>query len=198
VVVFCLLTVVIFQFAMPASPPARQAMAAGALWVALLFGSTLGFSRLVAAETETGGLEAILVSPIDRGALFVGKWLSGMAFSSAVAAVLLPAFVALLGLRVDGGQMLALAAVIVVGLVGWVAAGVLLAFMAQTTRARDVLLPVLLFPLVMPLVVAGVHATGAVIDGSNDQLGSALALIVAFDVVFWVLGFLAMGPVAEG
>jgi len=197
VLVFALLMVVVFQFAMPSEPLARQSLAPGALWVALLFGSTLGLARLMAGEADGAGFDALLASPADRGALFVGKWLSGYAFSLLVAALLLPAFVALLAIRVAPPVLAALGAVVALGLVGWVAAGVLLAAMTTATRAREVLLPVLLYPLVLPLVVPAVQAAGSVLAGGGAGLAAALVLIAAYDVVFCVLGFLLYGRVLE-
>jgi heme exporter protein B len=169
--------------------------------VALLFGSTLGLARLLGAETEAGAATALLLSPADRGALFAGKWLSGYGFSMGVAVVLLPAMIALLSIGVAPTAFLALLAVIALGLVGWVAAGVLIAAVTASTRAREVLLPVLLYPLVLPLVVPAVHAVDSVLRGSasdpGGSLGRAVLLIGAYDVAFWVLGFLLLGKVLE-
>jgi heme ABC exporter ATP-binding subunit CcmA/heme exporter protein CcmB len=196
VLVFALLVVVIFQFSLPPVIAVRQAAAAGAFWVALLLGSTLGISRAMAAETESGGMTGLLVSPIDRGALFAGKWLAGYGFAFLVGALLVPAFAVLLELRVSWAQLAGLVGVLALGLAGWSAAGVLLGGMAVNTRAREVLLPVLLYPLVLPLVIPAVQATAIVLSGAplSEAVGP-LALIAAYDIVFLVLGFLFLSHV---
>jgi heme exporter protein A len=198
VIVFALLVIVVFEFALPVDDATRVAVAPGALWVAMLFGSTLGLSRLLGAEVDSGGLDGLRMSPIDRGAVFVGKWSAGCVFTGLVASILLPALVALLGLDVDAGRMLALALVLTLGLVGWVASGVLLGTMAVGTRAREVLLPVLLYPLVVPLVIPAVSASAAILSGATMMgLGAALTLLIAYDVAFWVVAFLLYGSVME-
>ncbi|MFN2115599.1 MAG: heme ABC exporter ATP-binding protein CcmA [Anaerolineae bacterium] len=196
VFVFALLVVVIFQFSLPASPTVRQTAAAGAYWIALLLGSTLGVSRAMAVETESGGMTGLLVSPVDRGALFVGKWLAGYGFALLVGLALVPAFVVLLELQAGVAQIATLLAVVALGLVGWSAAGVLLGGMSVNTRAREVMLPVLLYPLVLPLVIPAVQASSMVLEGATlSEVGAPLALIAAYDLVFLVLGFLFLSHV---
>jgi heme exporter protein A len=198
VVVFALLVVVIFQFALPPEAPVRSAVAPGALWIALLFGASLGLGRLAGTEADSGGVTGLRLCPVDRGALFVGKWFTACVFTALVTGVLLPALVVLLGLSVGPGRLLALGGVVVFALAGWVATGVVMAALAASTRAREVLLPVLLFPVVLPLVVAAVQATAAVLGGGGvASVTTPLLLVVAYDVVFWVLGFLLYGHVLE-
>jgi heme exporter protein A len=199
VLVFALLVTVIFQFALPREPETGMLVgAAGALWSALLFGSTLGLSRALGAEMDQGGMLGLMVAPIDRGAIFVGKWLSGYALSLVLAAGLLPAGLVWLG--IPASRMVGLAGIVALGLVGWVAAGTLVAAMAVASRAREVLLPVLLFPLVLPLILPAVEASALLLAprvGDGPNLVPHLALIAAFDVIFLVLGFLLLPFVAE-
>ena len=198
VLVFALLATVIFQFALPREPSGQVVGAAGALWIALLLGSTLGLSRAMGSELDSGGMTGLLMAPVDRGALFVGKWLAGYALGLLVALGLLPAGVVWLGIPID--RLPALTLVVALGLVGWVAAGTLLAAMAVGTRAREVLLPVLLFPVVLPLIIPCVQVTAALLNpppvaGPSPVL--PLALVLAFDVIFLVLGFLLLPFVVE-
>jgi heme exporter protein A len=195
IVTFGLLVTVIFHFAFPTEERLLMLLAPGALWVALLFGSTLGLARAMAAEADCGGLTAMLASPADRGAVFLGKYLSGYAFALAVALPLMVAITILLGL--PAGPLLGLAAIVGLGLVGWVAAGTMIAALTTRTRAREVLLPVVLFPLVLPLVIACVEASAAVVAGGRS-LASALALVGAYDVVFLVLAYLLFPAIVEG
>jgi heme exporter protein B len=193
VLVFALLVIVIFQFTLPTAPSGVVLGAPGALWVALLFGSTLGLSRALGSEIDGGGMTGLLLAPIDRGALFLGKWLSGWLFSLAVAACLLVAGTAWLNL--PPAQLPALAAVLALGLAGWTAAGTLLGAMAVRSRAREVLLPVLLYPVVLPLVIPAVRLTELLLApeaAAAEGLMPLVALIVAYDIILFVLGFLLM------
>ena len=188
----------IFQFVLPPDGYLRSSAAPGVLWVALLFGSTLGFARLLGAEVDSGGLTALAVSPVDRGAVFAGKWLAAYLFSMLVAAILLPTLVVLMGLTLTGSTVLALGAIAAAALAGWSATGVMLGTVAVSARAREVLLPVLLYPLVLPLVVPAVNASGAVIRGEPaSALVAPIVLILAYDVIFWVMGFLLFEYVME-
>lgn len=199
VFVFALLVVVVFQFTLPRSPEGGLIGAPGALWVALLFGSSLGLARSMGVEIEGGGMQGLLLAPIDRGVLFVGKWLGGYLFSLLVAACLLPIFVVWLGL--PPGRLPVLFGILALGLVGWVAAGTLMAAVAAGTRASEVLLPLLLFPVVLPLVIAAVRATGLALEPADPMaagLGPLLLLVAAADLIFWVLGFLLLPVAVEG
>jgi len=139
----------------------------------------------------------LLISPADRGALFVGKWLAGYFFACLVAAFVLPALVVTWALPTD--HLLALAGVLALGLVGWMATGTLLGAVAVSTRAREVLLPVLLFPLVLPLVLPAVNATATVLAGGPlQELVAPLVLVAAYDLIFLVLGFLLFSYTVEG
>ncbi len=191
VLVFALLVVVIFQFALPAAPAGQLIGTPGALWVALLFGSTLGLARALGVEIDGGGMTGLVLAPIDRGAIFLGKWLSGWLFSLAVAACLL--LVCTAWLNLPPARLPALMGVLALGLVGWGAAGTLLAAMAASTRAREVLLPVLLYPVVLPLVIPAVRLTELVLatEGAPAaDLWPLVTLIAAYDVILMVLGFL--------
>ncbi len=162
-------------------------VAPGAYWVALLFGGTLGLGRLMAAELDGDALSALRLSPLDPGALFVGKWAAASIFGLTVATALAPLWVALFAL--EASAALGLIAVAAAGVPGWAAVGVLVAALGATARGREVVLPILAFPLLLPLVLAAVRASAAVIGGATTTaLGPALALMGAYGVVFWVVG----------
>ena len=197
VLVFALLVIVIFQFTLPADTTGGVVGAPGALWIALMFGSTLGLARALGGEIDGGGMTGLLLAPIDRAALFFGKWLSGWLFSLIVAACVLVTSVAWLNVPPD--RLPALAGVLALGMAGWVAAGTLLGMVAMNTRAREVLLPVLLYPAVLPLAIPAVRLTGIVMAAGGEGGGTwpLLALVAAFDVIFLVLGFLLFPFVVE-
>lgn len=194
-IVFALIVAVLFGYAFPRGPDALRELAPGAMWVALLFGAMPGLARAISADVETGALDSIRMSPIDRGALFVGPWLSAWAMSVVTAGVLIPALAALL--RLDADRLPALFGIAVLGLAGWAAAGVLTSAMAVSARARDLLLPVLLLPLVLPLVLPAVTATAGVLGDPNAQIGLSLVIVGAYDIVFLVSGFLLLPLVLD-
>lgn len=197
VVVLGALIIVILHFAFPVGAALRPASAPGALWVAILFGSILGLSRSLSSEVEAGGMTGLLVSPADRGALFLGKWLAGFFFALFVSIALFAALAVLFA--VPSVDLSVLGATLVLGLAGWVAAGTLMSGMAVSTRAREVLLPIILFPLALPLVVPAVGASTVAFGlAPAVDLASSLALMAAYDVVYMVTGFLFFSHVVEG
>lgn len=186
--VFAALCGTVLAYAFSDVTPDLPRIAPGAYWVALLFGGTLGLGRMIAAEVDGDALSALRLTGLDGGALFLGKWAAATAFTLAIACVLAPLWVALFALR--PGDVLGLAAVAAAGVPGWAAAGVLVAGISATARGREVLLPILLFPLLLPLVLAAVRATGGALAGAPlTELGPALALMAAYDVIFCVVGF---------
>ena len=195
-IVYALIIAIVFGYAFPRGPEALRELAPGALWVALLFGAMPGLSRAISADAESGALDSLRVSPIDRGALFVGPWLSAWGMSVVTAAALMPVVVALLGL--DIAHVPALFGIAVLGLIGWSAAGVLTSAMAVTARAREILLPVILLPLVLPLILPAVTATAAALGDPNSQVAASLTIVGAYDVVFLVAGFLLLPFVLDG
>ena len=218
--IFSVLVIAVFFYALPlqdllvVNPEWRPVLLPGIAWVALLMASTLGLARGMAGELQAGGWTGLLVSPSDRGALFIGKWLAGYLFNLAVLAVFLPVMAVVLAAPVL--RLAMFAAIVALGLVGWTAAGTLLNAMITRTRAREVLLPVLLYPLVLPLLLPAVRASSSVLSDSlpvfglpatglgagtpvaTGALGAALVLVVAYDVVFWLVGFLFFPYVLEG
>ena len=185
--VFGLVVTVIFQFGLPRGLDGLAAGAAGALWVAMLFAAVLAQGRGVAAEQEAGGLLGLRAAPVDLGAVFTAKWLTAWLTCAVLLLALLPAFVIWLGLPAERAP--ALGAVALLGLAGWCAVGTLVAALGASSRARETLLPLLGFPLALPLLLPCVQASNLVLEGAPaSALAPALVLIGAFGVIFWVLG----------
>jgi heme exporter protein B len=180
--VFALLVLVIFTFALDLRADIAGLVAPGVFWAAILFAGVLSLGRGSAAERDRGTLEGLLLAPVDRGALFVAKVTSSALFMLAVEAALLPVFAAFFDLPV---LRLRLVPVLLLGTLGFAGVGTLFAALAAASRAREVLLPVLLFPVAVPLVIGSVKATAAVVDGT--AFGPWLSLLGVFDVVFLVV-----------
>jgi heme exporter protein B len=198
VVFLAALILLLFGFALGPEVEALQQAAGGVIWLTVLFAGVLSFNRSYEQELENGALDMLLLYPGDRRSIFIGKLIANLAFVLLVEMILLPTAALLYDLPI-ARFALPLGAVIALGTIGFVTLGTFYAAMASRLRAREVLLPLLLFPMLIPLLVAAVEATGAVLAG--DAMGDAgawMRLLVVFDVVFLVAAFLAFEYVIEG
>ncbi|MHB1170376.1 MAG: heme exporter protein CcmB [Longimicrobiales bacterium] len=198
VVFLAALILLLFGFALGPEVEALQQAAGGVIWLTVLFAGVLSFNRSYEQELENGALDMLLLYPGDRRSIFVGKLIANLAFVLLVELILLPTAAFLYDLPI-AQFVLPLAAVITLGTIGFVTLGTFYAAMASRLRAREVLLPLLLFPMLIPLLVAAVEATGAVLAGdAMGDAGSWMRLLVVFDVVFLIAAFLAFEYVIEG
>ncbi|MBF0125075.1 MAG: heme exporter protein CcmB [Magnetococcales bacterium] len=191
---FVVATLVLFQAAF--EPDQRQALQLlpGLLWITALFSSMLGLGRVFQAEEEDGALEGLLLAPIPRGAIFLGKWCSNLLLTILVELALVPLTLVLFNVDrwPDVGAMLA---ILWLGSLGLTGLGVLLAAMTQQARARESLLALLLLPLVTPLLIAGVQAMAALLQQDMALALPWLRLMLVFDLVYlavapWAFGWL--------
>jgi heme exporter protein B len=176
---FALLALVIFNFAFDLRADNKAAIAPGALWVAFVFASLLGLGRTIAAEREKGLMDRLLLCPVDRKAIYLAKLLGNLLFIGVVEVVALPVFAALFNVPLFG----ALLPIVLLGTLGIAAVGTLFSAMAAATQARELLLPILVFPLIVPVVIGAVRATGDLMLPSVNQ-PPWIGLMIAFDVIF--------------
>ncbi len=189
VLVFSLLVMVIFNFAFEPGPDTAGLVAPGVLWVSFTFAGVLGLNRSFILEKEQGCLEGLLLCPADRSAIYVGKLVASVVFMLAMEAAALPMFAVLFNLPILIPQLLL---VTVLGTVGFAAVGTLFAAMAVNTRAREIMLPLLVFPVAVPVLIAAVKASGALLSANSaGGVWSWLQLMAVFDVVFLVISALA-------
>jgi heme exporter protein B len=192
-----LLTLVVLSFAFDPTSPMREAAAPGVLWVALIFAGTLGMNRSLLREREHDCLHGLLLAPIDRGTIYLSKTAANFLFMVAAQIVLLPLFVFFFNLPL-ASTIVRLTPVLLLGLLGFAAVGTLFAAVSLQTRAREVMLPLLMLPLAAPLFIAGIQATTQLLAGQDAAAVSHwLRLIAAFDAVFLVVGWLAFEYVVE-
>lgn len=188
--VFALLVLVTFSLALDQRPEEAASVAPGVLWVSVTFAAVLGLGRAFARERDRRTLEGLLLAPVDASVLFLAKAAANLAGMAAVEAVAVPALLVLFNLRVDlPGLLLALA----LGSVGFTSVGTLVAAVAAHTRAREVLLPVLLLPVQVPVVLGTVKSLGAAIRVPGGEISEAanwIGLLLAFDVLFLGLSVL--------
>jgi heme exporter protein B len=193
--VFALLVILIFNFALELDAKARANVTSGVLWVIFAFAGTLGLNRSMSQEKDRGCLDGLLLAPVDRSAIYFGKALGNLIFMLVVEIVVLPVYSALYNVNLFH---LGLILVILLGSIGYVAVGTLLASMAVQTRTRDILLPILLFPVVIPVFIAAVKASSGFLQGiPMDEIMPWLNLLVVYDVVFTALAFMVFDYIVE-
>jgi heme exporter protein B len=195
VLVFALLVLVIFSFAFGTGADVTEMAAPGILWVALTFGGVIGLNRTFAVEKENSRLEGLMLCPVDHAVIYWGKLAGSFTFMLAVAVVVTPVFLALFNLPIFLPR---LALVIVLALIGFAAVGTLFSALAVNTRARDIMLPILFLPVVVPVIVSAVKATAPVLAGApwGDML-TWLQILVAFDIIYLVAATLVFEFVIE-
>lgn len=193
--VFALLVIFLFNFALDLQPNIRSSITAGVLWVTFVFAGTLGLNRSLAMEKDRGCLDGLLLAPVDRTAIYFGKMLSNLTFMLAMAVIVLPLYSILYNMNLFHPGLLL---VIVLGAEGYVAVGTLLSAMAVQTRTRDILLPILLFPVIIPVLVAAVKASGGFLNGLPlEEIRPWINLLLVYDVVFTAVAFMVFEFVVE-
>ena len=195
--VFTVLVVVVFQFTIGSNPALIREVAAGVLWVALLFATVIGLQRAVQVEGEEDCLQGVLLAVQDRSALFLAKALANVIYLLVVSGCILPLFA--LWFRIDlAASLPALGVILALGIVGLSVLGTLFSLVVLNIRMREVMLPLLFLPVSVPLLIAAVYATGDLIDGKTlADVRDYVILITVFDVVFLVLAVLIFDYVVE-
>lgn len=192
---FSVLAVIIFGMAFDLRVPSAEMVAPGVLWVIILFGGVLGLNRSFGAEMDRGTLPALLMAPMDRSAIYFGKVLANFLFTFATGLVIL--LIMFFVFDVNMLQPLIFLAV-ALGTLGYVGVGTIFAALTATTRARESMLPILLLPVMVPVFVAGVALTAAVVDGRNlSSAGNWLGILAGFDLVFLVVAYLLFDIILE-
>lgn len=193
--VFSLLVILIFNFALELDIRARETIASGVLWVTFAFAGTLGLNRSMAMEKDRNCLDGLLLAPVDRSALYFGKAIGNLIFMLIVEAIVLPIFSVLYNQNLFTPGLLL---VVLLGSVGYIAIGTLLSAMAVQARTRDVLLPILLFPVTIPVLLAAVKASNGFLLGLEmTEIQPWLSLLIAYDVIFTAVAFMVFDYVVE-
>jgi heme exporter protein B len=193
--VFALLVILIFNFALELDVRTRETITSGVLWATFAFAGTLGLNRSMAIEKDRGCLDGLLLAPVDRSALYFGKMLGNLAFMVIVEAIVLPVYSALYNTNLFNPGLLL---VILLGSLGYVAVGTVLSAMAVQARTRDVLLPILLFPVILPVLIAAVKASNGYLQGLEAaEILPWLNLLIVFDVIFIAAAFMVFDFVVE-
>jgi heme exporter protein B len=187
---FAVTTFVIFHFALNRNSVSGD-LAAGILWVTLLFASILGVNRLFVADADQGGFDSFLLAPVDRSALLIAKTLALLAYLLVLELVAVPAFALLLLGPSLGGALPGLLAVLLLGDLGVAIIGTLVAALAVRTRARDLLGPLLALPLFVPIVIGGARASSPLLALAHPGHPAArwLAMLALYDLLFGLITY---------
>ncbi len=193
--VFAGLSVLIFQFAFDLRADNVRLVLPGVLWIAITFAGVLGLNRSFILEQDRGSLEGLLLAPVDRSAIYFGKLIGNLLFIFIVELLLLPLMTVLFNVWLLSPALLL---VVALGTVGYAAVGTLFAALSINTRAREVMLPILLFPVMVPVFVAGVQAVSRLLDGDSlADIVRWIQLLVAYDAIFLAAAMLLFDYVVE-
>jgi len=195
VLFFALLVVIVASFAFDPEEDTSGIVAPGVLWIAFTFAGVLGLNRVFGVEKEKGCLEGLLLCPVNRDTIYWGKMIAGLVFMLVVEVVVTPVFLILFDLPLFIPELMLIT---VLATVGFVSVGTLFSAIAVNARSRDILLPILFFPVVIPVIISAVKATEVAFDGEAfSDMVSWLQILGAFDVIFLVVAALTFEFVVE-
>ena len=186
---FSLLVMVIFNFAFEPGAEYIKDVAPGILWVAFIFAASLGLSRSFILEKEEDCMQGLMLSPLDRSGIYLGKVIGNFIFTMTIELISLPFFAVFFNLSLTAA-LPPLMIVIVLATFGFIAVGTLFSALSVGIRGGDMILPLLLFPMQVPVIISAVKSTGMIMAGSGIEMYSQwLKLLVAFDIIFFVASF---------
>jgi heme exporter protein B len=194
---FGVVVLVIFNFALASSPESARSAVPGILWAAFAFSGTLGLNRMFAAEKENSCLQALLMIPVDRGVLYVGKMLAVTVFMLISELVIFIFSLVFFNITV-WEEIPYLVMVFLIGTLGFAAVGTLLSAISVNTKMREVLLPLILFPVILPVLINAVEATGIILTTRDyGALKLPLTIMSTFTIVFTTIAYLLFEHVLE-
>lgn len=195
VLVFSILVIVVFNFTIEITPHTAMLVAPGVLWVSIVFGGVLGLTRSIALEMENGNLRGLLLIPVEREAIFFGKVASNLLFMLVVEAIVLPIFGIMFNISIAKFEMFLICTLTTLGIA---TVGTVFATIAASTRAREVMLPLLFLPATLPAILGAVKSTGLLIGA--DEFGDMsrwIILLVCFDAAFLIVAPWAFRLIVE-
>lgn len=191
---FALLALIIFNFAFAGEMPDR--ILAGAMWVAFLFASVLGLNRSFVREQDKGCLEGLLLAPCERSVIYFGKFIGNLIFIVLVELVTIPLVAVIFGRDEIFSHPLELLGIMVLGTIAISSIGTILSAITVSTRTRELLLPILLFPLLIPVIIAAVEVTAFIFEPKGD-IYQWLRLLIVYDIIFIIVPYMLFDYVVE-
>jgi heme exporter protein B len=195
--IFSVLVIVTFSFAFNPAAEETRKIGSGILWIAFIFSGILGLNRSFALEKEQGCLGALMLAPVDRGAIYIGKLISNCLFMLVMELFILPIFAILFNFPLHT-VILPLILICFLGTLGFTAVGTILAAVSANTRMREVLLPVLLLPVAVPVLIWSVEATNSILDPeASDAFAVCRNMLIGYNVIFIVSSYLLFEYILE-
>lgn len=195
--VFSLLVVVIFNFSFPPGSEFIEDAAPGMLWMTFIFASLLGMNRTFVYEVDKGCLQGLMLAPVNRNAIYISKFLVNLIFIGLVELIVLPIFSIFFDINIID-SFFQLMAVIVLSTIGISVIGTLFSAISVNTKTREVMLPILHFPVSIPIVIGAVQSTTAIFQGQNWKVvWDWLKILTAFDIIFIVVALLTFEYIIE-
>ena len=193
--VFALIVIVVFNFAVELRAELARQTSVGFLWITILFAGMLGLNRSLSREKDRGCLDGLLLCPVSRGMIFVGKMVGNLIFILTVALIILPLFWFLFDVSFYRPLLLL---TVLLGTIGFAGVGTLLSAMAVHTKSRDVMLPIILLPVAIPLVLAAARGCRVVLEGGSlNDLMPWVGMLIAFDVATIAISYLTFDFIIE-
>jgi len=195
--VFSLIVVAVFNFIFDPGSEQIKTTAPGILWVAIIFAGNLGLSRSFAREHENAMMQGLLLCPVDRSLIFVAKVIGNIIFISIVELISVPIMIVLFDLSI-GAVFWQLVLILLLGTIGFAGVGTLFSTISANTKSREVMLPILLFPVSIPIILSAVKSTTYLLNNSTvNNVWSWIRILIAFDLIFTVVCFLLYEYVLE-
>ena len=195
--VFTLLVVIIFSFAFQGETADVKRLSSGILWVAFTFAGVLSLGRSFIFEKDEHCLEGLLASPLSRGSIYLGKMLANFIFMGIVEIVIFPIFAVFFDFDIFYffGRLIP---IFFLSTLGFASVGTIFSAVSVNTKTREVMLPILLFPVIVPVIISAVRCTATILDGGSFvEIASWLKLLIVFDIIFLVVSFLGFQFVVE-
>ena len=193
--VFSSLVIMVFNFVLDTASISLMMLAPGILWISIIFGGVIGFNRFLSIEKESGGIYGLMISPVERDVIFFGKMLSTFVFLLVIELLIFALFSILYNLSLYSPSFILLA---VLATLGMSLVGTLFSTISVNTRSREVMFPILFLPVVLPLMIATVEATGSLLmEGVTKDFFNWVSLLVIFDSIFLVICPIAFTYIIE-
>lgn len=195
-IIFSILTIVIFSFSFNVEKIEKKILFSGMLWIMIIFSSLLGLGRSFKKEQNNNTLAGLLMAPVDRSAIFYGKLLANMVFVTFVNIISIPLFLIFFNFTITENLLLFIVFVFL-GTLGFISIGTFLSALTSYSRSSDLILPVTLFPVSTPLLIGSVKLTEIVINSGGESYSPWIQLIIVFDIVFLIIPLLIFEYILE-
>ncbi len=196
--IFAVLTLIVFVFSFDPSKAVVQQVFPGMIWVCIIFAGMLGLNRSFVSEKQNDCLTGMLLCPVSSNAIYYGKTIANLIYMFIIETVTIPLFAVLFNYQIPVGSILPLMLILALGTIGFMAVGTFLAALSANAKSSEILLPVILFPVLVPIVLGAVQATSVILSGGQaSDWFSWFKILAAYDVIFLAIPFLLFEYVLE-